>query len=463
MLALENELICEDRAMSLEDRAVLDFWETNGRLNDSHYELPIPWVRKQGNKRQPKFQNNREQAMNRYITLKKPLMKDTDMNKSYKEGIHALINKGYAELVPTEDFDRNDMQVFYIPHHPVHNVHKRKIRIVFDCSAKFYGASLNDEVLQGPDLTNKLTSILLRFRENQIAVVGDIEAMYHQVRVPVHDRDALRFLWSDEDSISNSPSEYRMTVHLFGGIWSFSAANYALRRTADENQDKYIPAAAHCVRSNFYVDDWLFSSSSPKEAIEMIENVTGLLKEGGFKLAKFISTDRDVLKYIPNEDRSASLTDIDLDKHELPQERALGVKWNLNEDVFTFNIDLMNKPLTRRGVIGVISSIYDPLGFVSPVVVYGKTIFGELTKLHLEWDDSIPSQLQENWHQWLSTLPEISKMKIPRCIKPQWLRKVHQAGRGASLCRQLRSSLWNCYIPEAVRQNWKNSCDADDV
>ena len=114
----------------------------------------------------------------------------------------------------------------------------------------------------------------------------------------------------------------------------------------------------------------------------------------------------------------------------------------------------MNKPLTRRGVIGVISSIYDPLGFVSPVVVYGKTIFGELTKLHLEWDDSIPSQLQENWHQWLSTLPEISKMKIPRCIKPQWLRKVHRAGRAASLCRQLRSSLWNCYIPEAVRQNW---------
>ena len=159
---------------------------------------------------------------------------------------------------------------FYIPHHPVHNVHKRKIRIVFDCSAKFYGASLNDEVLQGPDLTNKLTSVLLRFRENQIAVVGDIEAMYHQVRVPVHDRDALRFLWSDEDSISNSPSEYRMTVHLFGGIWSSSAANYALRRTADENQEKYIPAAAHSVRSNFYVDDWLFSSSSPKEAIKMI-------------------------------------------------------------------------------------------------------------------------------------------------------------------------------------------------
>ena len=217
-------------------------------------------------------------------------------------------------------------------------------------------------------------------------------------------------------------------MHLFGGIWSFSAANYALRRTADENQEKYIPAAAHSVRSNFYVDDWLFSSSSPKEAIEMIENVTGLLKEGGFKLAKFVSTDRDVLKYIPNEDRSASLTDIDLDKHELPQERALGVKWNLNEDVFTFNIDLMNKPLTRRGVIGVISSIYDPLGFVSPVVVYRKTILGELTKLHLEWDDSIPSQLQENWHQWLSTLPEISKMKIPRCIKPQWLRKVHRAG-----------------------------------
>ena len=417
MWTLENELLCDDKAMSVDDRSVIELWESKGRLHNGHYELPLPWVRKIEDERRPDLRNNRIQAVTRFNALRKRLTSNKDLCDNYKKGIQALLSKGYAEAVPAQDLERNDGGVYYLPHHPIYNIHKKKIRIVFDCSAKYHGSSLNDHILQGPDLTNKLTSVLLRFRENGIAVVGDVEAMYHQVKVPVRDRDALRFIWSKNNELDGELVDYRMTVHLFGGVWSSSAANYSLRRTADENETEETRDAAKSIRSNFYVDDWLFSTDTVEKAIQIQREVSNLLKKGGFKLTKFNSTKREVLKSLPPDDRSPTLLNMDLDKHELPQERALGISWNIETDSFYFKINHMEKPHTRRGVISIISSIFDPLGFVSPVIVQGKMIFRELTKLGLSWDDAMPQQLEQRWYQWLNSLPDLENMQIPRCVQ----------------------------------------------
>ena len=67
--------------------------------------------------------------------------------------------------------------------------------MVFDAAAKFNGASLNDQLYQGPDLANSLTGVLIRFRQDKVAFIADLEAMFHQVKVLPKDADALRFLW----------------------------------------------------------------------------------------------------------------------------------------------------------------------------------------------------------------------------------------------------------------------------
>ena len=269
MWQTENELLSEDKAMSKEDQAVIDLWEKQGKLYRGHYELPIPWIRQVDGERQPNTSKNRAQAVTRFNSLKRRLERDKKLKLEYSEGIKGLLSKEYAEAVPEKDLDRKDGKVFYLPHHPVINVNKDKIRIVFDCSAKHKGTSLNDQVLQGPDLTNKLTSVLLRFREDKVAVIGDVEAMYHQVRVPTKDRDMLRFLWFEENDTGGRLKEYRMTVHLFGGIWSSSAANYALRRTADDhgnNEGVHSSEAAESILMNFYVDD-LWSSPQQQQMV----------------------------------------------------------------------------------------------------------------------------------------------------------------------------------------------------
>ena len=119
--------------------------------------------------------------------------------------------------VPQDEVGRQDGKVWYLPHHPVVNPNKEKPRIVFDCAAQHRGVSLNSRVLQGPDLTNKLVGVLTRFRLHQVALMADVEAMFHQVRVKPDDQDALRFLWWPRGNTNEPPRAYRMTVHLFGG------------------------------------------------------------------------------------------------------------------------------------------------------------------------------------------------------------------------------------------------------
>ena len=94
-------------------------------------------------------------------------------------------------------------------------------------------------MLPRPDLTSQIDGILLRFREEQIAVTGDVEAMYHQMKVPENQRCFLRFLcWKDSDS-SKVIVDHEMTAHVFGGISSPSCSNYALKKTAADNIKKY--------------------------------------------------------------------------------------------------------------------------------------------------------------------------------------------------------------------------------
>ena len=93
---------------------------------------------------------------------------------------------------------------------------------------------LNDFLLPGPDQLNDLIGILHRFRKESVAVSADVEKMFYQFKVNEEHRDFLRFLWWEDGDLSTAPSEYRMTVHVFGAASSPGCANFALRRAADD-------------------------------------------------------------------------------------------------------------------------------------------------------------------------------------------------------------------------------------
>jgi hypothetical protein len=168
--------------------------------------------------------------------------------------MHDIFDKNYARKIPSTLPPPRQGQVWYLPHHGIYHAKKpRKIRVVFDCSAKFEGTSLNDKLLQGPDMTNSLIGVLTRFREEQAAFMGDIKGMFHQVRVDEEHRDFLRFLWWPDGDLTKDLKEYQMNVHLFGAISSPSCANYALRRAANDFESEEGKEAADVLRKNLYV------------------------------------------------------------------------------------------------------------------------------------------------------------------------------------------------------------------
>ncbi|XP_076056164.1 uncharacterized protein LOC143034106 [Oratosquilla oratoria] len=279
---MENE--CEDRAPSQNDQKVINLWDKETRYEDGHYVLPIPW------RGEPNLPNNRDVAERRLRSLHKRLVKSGILNV-YSENISDLLKKGYAEYVPEVDLKRDDGKVWYLPHHAVTSETKPgKVRVVFDCAAQKNGVSLNSQCLQGPDLNNKLIHVLLRFRQYHYAITADIEAMYHQVKIPISDRDALRFLWY----VSDERRELRMTSHPFGGIWCASSSTYALRKAVEDMQ--LCEEVKDTLLRSFYVDDMLKSVASPEETIKVIEDTRSVLRHGGFNLTKFMINDVKLLE-----------------------------------------------------------------------------------------------------------------------------------------------------------------------
>ena len=218
-----------------------------------------------------------------------------------------------------------------------------------------------------------------------------------------------------------------MTVHLFGATSSPSCANFALKQTANDFEGEYGEQAAEFIRKDFYVDDGLKSVPTTASAVELVKNVKAMCHQGGFNLHKFLSNSKDVIKSIPESDRTEGVKEIDLDLDKLPLERTLGVQWCVESDSFEFNIVLQDKPCTRRGILSTVSSVYDPIGFVAPLMLQGKAILQELCGLNLDWDEPVPEEAKMKWERWRMELMKLQSIKIPRCYKPSHFGQVIRA------------------------------------
>ena len=360
------------KGYSIEDRQFTDIVKKSCHMEGGHHQLPLPF-----REEQPHVPNNRNQALHRLSWQTKKMKANKQYHEDYTQFMEKIIGKGYAYEVPPERLNSQQTNVSYLPHHGVYHAKKNKIRVVFDCSAKYQGVSLNDRLLQGPDLTNSLQGVLTRFRVGAIAFIGDIESMFNQVRVPVFQHDFLRFLWWPDGDYTGKLTEYCMAVHIFGATSSPSIANFALRSTAQIAEERGNSEIANVIRRNFYVDDCLKAVDSEEKAAAMIHELKDACAEGGFNLTKFTSNSKEVIKSIPDGE---ALTTLDLDLDKACNERALGTEWSLDTDTIGFSIQPKEKPSTRRGILSTIASVYDPLGIAAPYVMVAKRLLQDLCK-----------------------------------------------------------------------------------
>ena len=171
-----------------------------------------------------------------------------------------------------------------------------------------------------------------------------------------------------------------MCVHVFGGASSPICSNYALKRTAIDNEDQFGPEAAKTLMKNFHVDDLLKSTPDAQSTVSLIKAVTRTCKPGRFKLGKFIINNTVVLKSLQEDQRRKVVKDVDLSSGELPVKKALGVQWNIDKETFDFKVAAEEKPLTCRGRLSTLSSVYNHLSLAAPFIVEGRIIIQKLCK-----------------------------------------------------------------------------------
>ena len=392
----------ESDKMSQDDLSFLRIMETKMKQReDGRYEAPLPLKNET-----MKFPNNKAVAVKRLDSLKKKFEKDPEYADKYRKVMEELINLEFAVKL-TEEEVRNPPvgRTWYYPHHGV--IEGSKVRVVDDAASRFKGQSLNEALLKGPDMLNKLVGILMRFRLELIAFLCDITKMYLNFRVSDEYTDLQRFLWWPGGDISQSPQEYKMVAHVFGAKSSSSIATYGIRKIATDHGEKHGPDAVEFIVRNFYVDDGGTSTPDDDSAVQLFRSTQSLLQEGRCTVHKVVTN---------SEQLRAKLRDDELKSKPPPGEthKAFGLGWDTEKDTLYVKLSLEYVKRTRRGILSATHTPFDPAGMAAPIILQGKVVLQELCRRGATWDEPLPEDLEASLDKWIRLL-DTTHVSIPRC------------------------------------------------
>ncbi|XP_053699076.1 uncharacterized protein LOC128746050 [Sabethes cyaneus] len=375
--------------------------------------------------------------------------KNPELQQNVQQQIVEYEVKGYAHKITKEELAKAEKSaVWYLPLNVVVNPRKPgKVRLVWDAAASVNGISLNTELLKGPDMLQSLPSVINHFRERRIAFGGDIQEMYHQIRIRAEDRQAQRFLF--RSSPADVPTVYVMDVATFGATCSPCSAQFVKNVNAAEFANEF-PRASDAVARKHYVDDYYDSVDSIDDAIRLANEVKHIHSRGGFRIRNWVSNSQQFLEAI-GEQKVNPAVHFSRDKNT-QTERVLGIVWEPEEDVFLFSttgreeyqpvLQGVKRP-TKRIVLSCVMAMFDPQGLLSPFTVFGRMLVQDLWRTGCDWDEEIDDESFQKWIRWTKVLPMIEEIRIPRSyfgdaradqIEDLQLHVVSDASKGAYGC-----------------------------
>ena len=376
------------------------------------YETKLPWK-----PHHIALPDNKELSLARLRSTTRKLEKNGRL-KEYDRIMREQLTTGIIEQVPENP---SGNIVHYVPHQPVirENAETTKMRIVYDCSSKTNDEvpSLNDCLETGPSLQPLLFDILVRNRFRRYCVTGDVKKAFLQIMIRRCDRDAQRVLWYDDLECRNV-AEYRFTRAIFGA----TSSPYLLAATLEKHLEQYqnlYSDTVNSLRDDTYVDDIQGGGNSVEDVVKSKDESTEIMKDAGFELHKWHSNCPDVESTSNQKECETTYAETLVGNPSIGETKLLGLPWDKKIDVMTINfascIEVM-KPITKRKVIAAINSVYDILGWSSPVLITAKIIFAEICLLKKHWDEQLPDEIVEKWLVWIKHLQQQSSISIPRSV-----------------------------------------------
>ncbi|KAK3719160.1 hypothetical protein QZH41_005637 [Actinostola sp. cb2023] len=410
----DYENLCRLDVLGLQDfpegdqnQVYTEFKEQLVRSPEGWYETGLPW---KGN--HPPLHNNEAGSLRRLHSLERKLEKQ-GLTEKYHNIIQEQLEAGIVERVT----DPPNGREFYIPHKAVvrEAAESTKLRVVYDASARAYdnATSLNECLNPGPPLQNQLWNVLVRARFHPVAITGDIKQAFLQVRIREEDRDALRFHWL-KDLDTKTVETLRFTRALFGLAPSPFLLGGVLKHHLEMCKSLY-PEIVGEIERSLYVDDLISGGPAVEHALQVKSTATEIFAKGGFELHKWHSSARELeTTELPSNGDIETFAKEQLGVPKGGESTLLGLTWDKGTDTICVKFPAEPANQTKRGILGKVARIYDPLGLTSPVTLGGKLLYRDACDVKLAWDAELPTEVSSKWSKWEESLPD--KITVPRSI-----------------------------------------------
>ena len=365
-------------------------------------------------------------ALQSLASLEKSLSRDPKLAEEFNRQIEAMVERGAAVVLTEEEIREWDGDYHLLPMVAVQNP-KKWLRVCFDASRRRgKNPSLNDCLLKGPDrFINNILSVIIGFRNGRVGAVADIAKFYNQVHLTQADMHMQRFLWRNMDK-DVAPTVYAVRVNNFGVKPSGCIATCALHQSADMFSEVY-PEESREMKEQTYVDDQLVAATDKEAIVEKTSKLDEIAEHAG----------------MPNNGwtySGDSSSDFPIGGESEEEENVLGIRWAPSSDDFKFKVTIKLKRdkedvivttliefqsiigsivFTRRLLLSNVARIFDPVGFLIPIILEAKLLMRESwCGSVIGWDDPLPEELSKRWIEFLESLLELQEISFKRSLWP---------------------------------------------
>lgn len=396
----EEKIVSRNEFSKEENACELFYQATTTKSSDGRYVCRLPF------RQDSELGRSRLTAIRYQEQLEKKFERLPEYKKRYVDAMNDYIQSGHAIECPVIDPNRIS---YYMPHLAVisESSLSTKTRIVFNASSPSSNKkSLNDVIMVGPTIQRDLVDKVVSFRLNDYVFTCDIMKMYRQIRIHEDDWQCQLFVWR------NNPNEelktYCLTTVTFGTASAPFTAIRTLKQLAMDQKETF-PIACSIITEDCYVDDLHFGANTISGAKEGVDQLIAALKTAAFEVRKFASNEPSILDGLPDDH-----------KDQFDTHKFMGLTWNSKVDTLSiaeFEFTDTKDLLTKRILLTNIAKIFDPLGWLQPIVVPAKLLLQDLFRAKLKWDDEVPDNLLERWIEIKKSFTNLAFAAVPRCFQ----------------------------------------------
>ncbi|KAL0840413.1 hypothetical protein ABMA28_015670 [Loxostege sticticalis] len=412
-----------DQELSHDDKQCEEVFMKHTRSSEGNFVVNLPL-------KQPvsALGESKHIAKQRFRSLERKFSNNNELKQMYVKSMREFEQAGRMEKCTSSDVPLN-----YLPHHAVVNLEKSTtpLRVVFDASCQTAsGLSLNDILHKGTINQDKLSHILLRFRLHKYVINADICKMFCCILINAEQQPLQCILWREEPH--HELQTYKLTTLSFGLKPAPHIATRCLLHLAHETRTALqqlsdtvsasqrsttvTAAAAAAIEEQFYADDLLLSGDDEDLITQVALEVDRILSSAKFHLRKWKTNSPHIQQSLPSQ--TPTQENVPLGRSENDIHKILGLEWSNHTDMLHYSINLQPIPkhVTKRVILSRVSSIFDPLGLLSPCLILAKCFIQRLWVDGSDWDQPISESLLNDWFTFYNKLQYLKQIQIPRVV-----------------------------------------------